>query len=47
LGRAFHLAARRDRSRNYHYVDGGLPAWLAEGMPMSIQVPPAVGGPVA
>jgi thiosulfate/3-mercaptopyruvate sulfurtransferase len=31
----------------YHYVDGGLPAWLAEGMPMSIQVPPAVGGPVA
>jgi thiosulfate/3-mercaptopyruvate sulfurtransferase len=23
----------------YHYVDGGLPAWLAEGMPMSIQVP--------
>ncbi|RLU08561.1 thiosulfate sulfurtransferase [Pseudomonas prosekii] len=30
----------------YHYLDGGLPAWLAAGMPMSIQVPPAVGGPV-
>ncbi|WP_426201602.1 rhodanese-like domain-containing protein [Pseudomonas sp. TWP3-1] len=31
----------------YHYIDGGLPAWLAEGSPMSIQIPPAVGGPVA
>ena len=31
----------------YHYLDGGLPAWLEAGMPMSIQVPPAVGGPVA
>ncbi|WP_285419816.1 thiosulfate sulfurtransferase [Pseudomonas sp. efr-133-TYG-5] len=31
----------------YHYLDGGLPAWLAEGSPMSIQIPPAVGGPVA
>ncbi|VVP96972.1 thiosulfate sulfurtransferase [Pseudomonas fluorescens] len=30
----------------YHYIDGGLPAWLADGMPMSIQVPPAVGGPL-
>ena len=32
---------------NYHYVDGGLTAWLAEGLPMSIQVPAPVGGPVA
>ncbi|GLH36840.1 thiosulfate sulfurtransferase [Pseudomonas moraviensis] len=31
----------------YHYIDGGLPAWLAAGMPMSIQVPAAVGGPVS
>ena len=31
----------------YHYVDGGLKSWLAEGFPMSIQVPPAVGGPVS
>jgi thiosulfate/3-mercaptopyruvate sulfurtransferase len=31
----------------YHYIDGGLKAWLAEGLPMSIQIPPAVGGPVA
>ena len=31
----------------YHYIDGGLPAWLADGMPMSIQVPAAVGGPVS
>jgi thiosulfate/3-mercaptopyruvate sulfurtransferase len=31
----------------YHYVDGGLKAWLAEGLPMSIQIPAAVGGPVA
>ena len=31
----------------YHYIDGGLPAWLAEGMPMSIQIPAPVGGPVA
>ncbi|WCM51880.1 thiosulfate sulfurtransferase [Pseudomonas sp. WJP1] len=31
----------------YHYVDGGLTAWLAEGMPMSIQIPPSAGGPVA
>ena len=31
----------------YHYVDGGLTAWLAEGMPMSIQIPPPAGGPVA
>ncbi|RON01088.1 thiosulfate sulfurtransferase [Pseudomonas brassicacearum] len=32
---------------NYHYVDGGLLAWLAEGLPMSIQIPAPVGGPVA
>ena len=31
--------------RHYHYVDGGLQAWLAEGLPMSIQIPAAVGGP--
>ena len=31
----------------YHYVDGGLRAWMAEGLPMSIQIPPPVGGPVA
>ena len=31
----------------YHYVDGGLKAWLAEGLPMSIQIPAPVGGPVA
>ncbi|TDK54948.1 thiosulfate sulfurtransferase [Pseudomonas moraviensis] len=31
----------------YHYINGGLPAWLADGMPMSIQVPAAVGGPVS
>ncbi len=31
----------------YHYIDGGLPAWLADGMPMSIQVPAAVGAPVS
>ncbi|EJM38880.1 rhodanese-related sulfurtransferase [Pseudomonas sp. GM33] len=31
----------------YHYVDGGLTAWLAEGLPMSIQIPPAVGAPVS
>jgi len=31
----------------YHYIDGGLPAWLADGMPMSIQVPAAVGDPVS
>ena len=28
-------------------LDGGLPAWLAEGLPMSIQIPPSVGGPVS
>ena len=33
--------------KNYHYLDGGLPAWLAEGLPMSIQVPAPVGGPVS
>ena len=31
----------------YHYLDGGLLAWLAEGLPTSIEVPPPVGGPVA
>lgn len=32
---------------NYNYVDGGLLAWLAEGLPVSTEVPAAVGGPVA
>ncbi len=31
----------------YHYLDGGLLAWLAEGLPTSTEVPPPVGGPVA
>jgi len=30
----------------YHYLDGGLHAWLADGLPLSSDVPPAVGGPV-
>lgn len=31
----------------YHYLDGGLLAWLADGLPVSNEVPAAVGGPVA
>ena len=31
----------------YHYVDGGIHAWLADGHPVSTDVPPAAGGPVA
>ena len=32
--------------RRYHYLDGGLLAWQAEGLPLSGEVPAAVGGPV-
>jgi thiosulfate/3-mercaptopyruvate sulfurtransferase len=31
----------------YHYLDGGLLAWLAEDLPTSTEVPAAVGGSVA
>ena len=30
----------------YHYLDGGIHAWIAEGYSLSTEVPPAVGGPV-
>ncbi len=30
----------------YHYVDGGLLAWQADGLPLSTAVPPSAGGPV-
>ncbi|MFV3306251.1 thiosulfate sulfurtransferase [Pseudomonas sp. NY15181] len=30
----------------YHYVDGGLHAWLADGLPLSQNVPAPVGGPL-
>ncbi|UVO17685.1 rhodanese-like domain-containing protein [Stutzerimonas stutzeri] len=33
--------------RHYHYLDGGLHAWLAERRPLSREVPVAAGGPVA
>ncbi|MBV2206466.1 MAG: sulfurtransferase [Pseudomonas sp.] len=33
--------------RHYHYLDGGLHAWLAERRPLSREVPVASGGPVA
>lgn len=33
--------------RHYHYLDGGLHAWLAERRPLSREVPAAAGGPVA
>ncbi|SDS23452.1 thiosulfate sulfurtransferase [Pseudomonas asplenii] len=33
--------------RRYHYLDGGLLAWLDEGLPVSEDIPAAVGGPVA
>ncbi|WP_282338692.1 MULTISPECIES: thiosulfate sulfurtransferase [Pseudomonas] len=32
--------------RHYHYLNGGLPAWLGEGLPLSTEVPTAVGGPL-
>lgn len=31
----------------YHYLDGGIHAWIAEGYDVTQDVPPAVGGPVA
>jgi len=31
----------------YHYLDGGLHAWIAEGLPLSTEAAPAAGGPVA
>ncbi|MFJ3052324.1 thiosulfate sulfurtransferase [Pseudomonas nitroreducens] len=30
----------------YHYVDGGLHAWLADGLPLSEVVPASAGGPL-
>src|SRR5690606_20273936 len=30
----------------YHYLNGGLHAWLAEGRELSTEVPPSAGGPV-
>ena len=33
--------------KHYHYLDGGLLSWQREGLPLSTDVPPAVGGPVA
>ncbi|WP_447753834.1 thiosulfate sulfurtransferase [Pseudomonas nicosulfuronedens] len=30
----------------YHYVDGGLHAWLADGLPLSQEIPAPVGGPL-
>ena len=32
--------------RAYHYVDGGIHAWVAEGFAVTQDVPPVVGGPV-
>ncbi|WP_419737034.1 rhodanese-like domain-containing protein [Pseudomonas sp. COR18] len=31
----------------YHYLDGGLLAWLDEGLPVSEDIPAVAGGPVA
>jgi thiosulfate/3-mercaptopyruvate sulfurtransferase len=31
---------------HYHYINGGLPAWLAEGRELSQDTPPVVGGPL-
>ncbi|WP_325437099.1 thiosulfate sulfurtransferase [Pseudomonas nitroreducens] len=31
---------------NYHYVDGGLHAWLADDLPLSQGVPAPAGGPL-
>ncbi|MEE4221064.1 thiosulfate sulfurtransferase [Pseudomonas viridiflava] len=31
----------------YHYVDGGLLAWEAQSLPLTRDVPPMAGGPVA
>lgn len=32
--------------RRYHYLNGGLHAWLAAELPLSHDVPPRAGGPV-
>jgi thiosulfate/3-mercaptopyruvate sulfurtransferase len=32
--------------RRYHYLNGGLHAWLAADLPLSHDVPPRAGGPV-
>ncbi len=31
---------------NYHYLDGGLHAWLADSLPLSQEVPAPAGGPL-
>lgn len=31
----------------YHYLDGGVLAWEAQALPLSTEVPPVAGGPVA
>ncbi|NBF05804.1 sulfurtransferase [Pseudomonas sp. Fl5BN2] len=31
----------------YHYLDGGLTAWLGEGLPVSTEVPASAGNPVS
>jgi len=31
----------------YHYLDGGLLAWLADPLPLSTEVPAPAGGPVS
>lgn len=33
--------------KKYHYIDGGLLAWQAEGLALSTDVPKVVGGPVS
>ncbi|MGV8916420.1 MAG: thiosulfate sulfurtransferase [Pseudomonas sp.] len=30
----------------YHYVDGGLHAWIGDNLPLSSEIPASVGGPV-
>ncbi|WP_339478342.1 MULTISPECIES: rhodanese-like domain-containing protein [unclassified Pseudomonas] len=32
---------------NYHYLDGGLLSWLDEGLPVSVEAPVPVAGPVS
>ena len=33
--------------RHYHYLNGGLPAWLSEGRALSVDTPPAQHAPVS
>ncbi|KJH74197.1 MULTISPECIES: thiosulfate sulfurtransferase [Pseudomonas] len=33
--------------KHYHYLDGGLLSWLADGLPVSTEVPASAGGPVS